>query len=253
MSHAQLSVQLYTVREALSGDLPGTLKRIADLGFTNVELYGFADRADEYSELLPGLGLSAPTGHARLVGEDLAPIFAAAKKIGITTVIDPHIDRELWTTRDDVANSAAQINEIAAAGAAEGLTIGYHNHWWETENLIEGKPALEVFAEYLDPAVILEVDTYWAEVGGAPAAALLERLGSRVTAIHVKDGAVNQNDKEQVAVGSGKIGVLDILAAAPEALRVVELDDFDGDVFDALRDSYAYLTANDASLRAVTA
>jgi hypothetical protein len=77
-----------------------------------------------------------------------------------------------------------------------------------------------------------------------PAVGLLERLRERVGFIHVKDGDVSRDNLSQVGVGSGRMPVLDILAAAPHAVRVVELDDFDGDVFDALADSVAFLTAN---------
>jgi sugar phosphate isomerase/epimerase len=237
-------VQLYSVRDALAADLPGTLRRVADLGYTNVELFGFVDLADQYSELLPAVGLSAPSGHGSLLGADVDGIFAAATKIGVKTLIDPHIERTRWSTREDVTASATELNAIALKGADHGLTIGYHNHWWETENRIDGTPALEVFADLLDPAVVLEVDTYWAEVGGISAAELLTRLGDRVQLLHVKDGAITQDDQDQVAVGSGQIDVLAILAAAPQALRVVELDGFDGDVWDAVRDSFTYLTAN---------
>jgi sugar phosphate isomerase/epimerase len=244
VSDPVLSIQLYTLRNALAADLPGTLGRVAEIGYRNVELFGFVDLADQYSEVLPTLGLSAPSAHARMLGEDLEPIFAAAKKIGVTTVIDPHIDRALWTTREDIASAASQLNEIAKAGADHGLTIGYHNHWWETENRIDGTPALEVFAALLDPAVVLEVDTYWAEVGGVDAAGLLERLGTQVQFIHVKDGDLTQDNLAQTAVGSGRIGVAGILAAAPQALRVVELDDFAGDVFDAAKESFDFLVAS---------
>jgi sugar phosphate isomerase/epimerase len=247
VSQSQLSVQLYTVRDALASDLPGTLRRVADLGYRNVELFGFVDLADQYSEVLPSLGLTAPSGHARLLGQDVAVIFEAAKKIGVTTVIDPHIDRALWTTKQDIASAAAALNEIAKIGADHGLTIGYHNHWWETENRIDGAPALEIFAAHLDAEVVLEVDTYWAEVGGFSAVDLLRSLGERVQLIHVKDGPITHDDEDQVAVGSGKIDVLGILAAAPQALRVVELDNFNGNIFDALADSFAYLTANGVS------
>lgn len=244
MSQAPLSVQLYSVREALSADLPGTLRRVADLGYRNVELFGFLELADQYSELLPAMGLAAPSAHARLLAQDVTAIFTAAEKIGVTTVIDPSIDRELWTTRHSIAQAAASLNEIAKTGADHGLRIGYHNHWWETENRIDGSPALEVFADYLDDEVVLEVDTYWAEVGGVPAADLLRHLGERVQLIHVKDGAITRDPKDQVAVGSGKVDIVGILAAAPQALRVVELDGSAGDVFEALRDSFGYLTAN---------
>jgi sugar phosphate isomerase/epimerase len=244
VSQSQLSVQLYSVREALASDLPGTLRRVADLGYRNVELYGFVDLADQYSELLPAVGLAAPSAHARLVGQDVAAIFTAAKKIGVATVIDPHIDRELWTTRQDISAAAASLNTIAKVAADHGLTIGYHNHWWETENRIDGAPALAVFADHLDAGVILEVDTYWAAVGGVSAADLLRTLGERVQLIHVKDGPLTHEDQDQVAVGSGKVDILDILAAAPQALRVVELDGCSGDMFDALADSFTYLTTN---------
>ena len=244
MSDSPLSVQLYTVRDALAADLPGTLSRISAIGYRNVELYGFVDRVDEYAELLPTFGLSVPSAHAHLVGDDVAPIFDAARRLGITTIIDPHIERERWTTRDDVAASATAINALSAIGTDYGLAVGYHNHWWEAGNTIDGTPAIEVFADLLDDAVVLEIDTYWAEVGGLPAPQLLTRLGQRVKFIHVKDGAVTHNNEEQTAVGSGKIDVLSVLAAAPQAMRVVELDGFNGDVFEALSDSFVYLTSN---------
>jgi sugar phosphate isomerase/epimerase len=91
--------------------------------------------------------------------------------------------------------------------------------------------------------VVLEVDTYWAQVGGADVPALLGRLGDRVTAIHVKDGDGTLDTSAQVAVGDGTIAVADILAAAPAALRVVELDDFTGDIFAAVAGSFTYLTS----------
>lgn len=245
MSNSDLSVQLYTVREALAADLPGTLRRIADIGFTAVEPFGFVDLADQYAELLPATGLSAPSAHAGLVGKDVDAVFAAATKVGVQTVIDPHIDRTLWTTREDITASAAALNIVAKSAAEHGLVIGYHNHWWETENSIDGVPAIEVFAEALDDAVVLEVDTYWAEVGGVSAPELLGRLGDRVQLIHVKDGPATRRNEDQTAVGSGTLNIAAILAAAPQARRVVELDDFTGDVFDAVRDSYAWMTAND--------
>lgn len=236
-----LSVQLYTVRGQLADNLPGTLDAIAGIGFTNVEPYAFVERAAEYQEHLTRLGLSAPTAHVRLIDADLDAVFAAAKRLGISTIIDPHIDESRWTSRDSVATIARDLKAIAAQAADHGLAVGYHNHAFELENRIDGVAALEVFADEVGNAVALEVDTYWAEVGGEDAPALLARLGDRVKALHVKDGPKNKNDKEQVAVGAGSMPVGKILAAAPNALRVIELDDHDGDVLQAVADSYAFL------------
>ena len=99
-----------------------------------------------------------------------------------------------------------------------------------------------MLADQLSPEVVLEVDTYWAYAGGADVPALLGRLGDRVAALHVKDGDGTLNTKAQTAVGSGVLPVLDFLAAAPHALRVVELDDSAGDRMQAVADSRTYLT-----------
>lgn len=242
MSHAPLSVQLYTVRGAISEDLPGTLARLAGIGFTNVELYDFVTRADQYREALAATGLSAPTAHARLIGTDVDEIFAAAASLGVKTVIDPHIAEERWTTAEGVASIAADLNALVEKAAGYGLSIGYHNHAFEFENRIDGVAAYEVLAAQLDPRILLELDTYWAAVGGDDPAAVLTRLGDKVKFLHVKDGPITKVNEDQLPAGAGAVDITAILTAAPAALRVVELDDYTGDVFDAVTESYRYLT-----------
>jgi sugar phosphate isomerase/epimerase len=180
--------------------------------------------------------------------DDQRPAFEAAVRLGIGLVIDPHVDRTLWTTADDIAVTADKLNAAARRAAEFGLTVGYHNHHFELENRIDGRPALEVLVDALDPAVVLEVDTYWAHAGGVDPVELLQRLGRRVVAIHIKDGDGTLDPQAQVAVGSGSLPIQAIIDAVPElAIGVVELDDFDGDVFDAVEDSYRFLTGKATS------
>jgi sugar phosphate isomerase/epimerase len=238
-----LSVQLYSVREAFADDPAGTLARLADLGFTQVEPYGLAEHAAVLRTALPAAGLTAPTAHAKLIGVDQAAVFAAAKECGVGVVIDPFVPAEQWQNPADVAATAAALNDAAKLAADHGITVGYHNHWWELQNEIDGRSALEVFADQLDQELILEVDTYWAAAGGADAPALLRRLGDRVGALHIKDGDLATDPSGQVPAGQGRVGVDAILAAAPAALRVVEFDAYDGDIFEGLAASHAYVTA----------
>jgi sugar phosphate isomerase/epimerase len=242
MTSSKLSVQLYTVRELLREDVGGTLRRLADIGFEQVEPFAFVSFGDELAEGLRETGLSAPTTHQRLVGEDVEPIFEAARALGITTVIDPHIADERWTTAESVASVAADLNALAGIAAGYGLTVGYHNHSHELRNQFDGVTALEALAENLDDAVVLEVDTYWVAAAGVDPVALLHKLGDRVQAIHVKDGPGSLEPLDQVAVGSGSLPIREIVEAAPQALRVIELDDSRGDRFQAVADSYAFLT-----------
>ncbi|TWD79916.1 sugar phosphate isomerase/epimerase [Kribbella amoyensis] len=238
-----LSLQLYTVRHKLEEDFDATLARIAEIGYRKVEPFGVVGMADKLAEALPKYGLSAPTTHAGLLREEsLAPTFEVAKKLGIGTVIDPFVDPAKWQSADDIKATADALNQAAAEAAEHGITIGYHNHHFELESKVDGVHGLEILAANLSDNVILEVDTYWAAVGGADVPALLGRLGDRVKALHVKDGDGTLDNKAQVAVGDGTIAVTDILAASPGALRVVELDDFSGEIFDAVEGSFRYLS-----------
>jgi sugar phosphate isomerase/epimerase len=240
------SVQLYTVREALTADVDGTLERLAGMGYRQVEPFRLLDYAEQLRPALSRHGLAAPTTHQALVGQDLDAVFGTARELGIGTVIDPFVDPARWQAESDVVELAEGLNEAAATAAGYGVRVGYHNHHFELESMIGDRHALEVFADHLAPEVVLEVDTYWAYAGGADVPALLRRLGDRVTALHVKDGDGSLDPKAQVAVGSGTLPVPDILAAAPDALRVVELDDTAGDVFDALEASRAFLRSSSA-------
>ncbi len=239
-----LSVQLYTVRDALTADLPGTLQRLADIGFTNVEAFGFVDRADALREALDAAGLASPSGHARLLDageQDLERIFHASVTVGLGTLIDPHIDEARWTTREDVEAIARELSALAPRAADHGLTLGYHNHAFEFSNRIDGVSAYEVFADALSDDVVLELDTYWVTVGGDDPVAVLGKYGDKVQFLHVKDGDGSHDDKKQVAVGNGIMPIADIVAAAPDAQHVIELDDHEGDVFQAVADSYTFL------------
>jgi sugar phosphate isomerase/epimerase len=241
-----LSLQLYTVRGKLEEDFDATLARIAEIGYMKVEPFGVTAYADRLADALPKHGLSAPTTHAGLLRDEAGPIYAAAKRLGITTVIDPHTDPARWQSADDIKVIADGLNKAAVEAADHGITVGYHNHQFELESKIGGAHGLEILVDNLSDDVILEVDTYWAAVGGADVPALLKKFGDRVKAIHVKDGDGTLDNKAQVAVGDGVIAVRDILAAAPNALRVVELDDFTGEIFDAVEGSYAFLTGEGA-------
>ena len=245
VDHPQLSVQLYTVREAIQENLAETLARVAAIGFEQVEPYGFPN-TEGLGDALRAAGLTAPTGHAHFVAEndaELNRVFASANSLGIDIAIDPHVGPERWQTEESVRAIAAELGHAATIAAGYGVTVGYHNHAHEFESHIAGQTAFEFFADVVDPAVRLEVDTYWATVGGSDPVAVLNRLGDRVAAIHVKDGPGTPDTKDQVAVGSGSLPIRDILAAAPHALRIVELDDSRVDRFTAITDSFNWLVA----------
>jgi sugar phosphate isomerase/epimerase len=240
------SVQLYSVRDAVAEDLDGAVARLAEIGLEHVEPYAFHERTADYQRAFAAAGLTAPSGHAPVLASDNPEaIFDAAAALGMATVIDPFVPAEHWQTAEQVAELAERVNHLATLATARGLEFGYHNHAWELSTRIEGRHALELFVGHLAPEVVLEVDTYWAAVGGADTPALLAALGDRVQLIHVKDGTLDGDVDKQQPAGSGEVGVPAILAAAPQATRVIEFDAYAGDVFAGIAQSFAWLTEND--------
>jgi sugar phosphate isomerase/epimerase len=236
------SLQLYTLRNAISEDLPGTIRKVAEIGFTQVEPYNFVATAKELGAALKENGLTAPSGHAPLLSQDQDEIFAAAKELGISTVIDPYLPAEHWQNAEDIQATAAKLNAAAKKGAEYGIRVGYHNHAWELESTIEGRTALEYFADLLDPELVLEVDTYWVAVGGQDPVDILTKLGDRVKLIHIKDGPLNTDTKAQQPAGKGSVPVLAVIAAAKSLeTGVVEFDDYAGDIFEGITESLAFL------------
>jgi sugar phosphate isomerase/epimerase len=240
-----ISVQLYSVREQMAADRDATLRRIAGLGYQAVEPYNPAQDPKGLRALADDLGLTISGTHAGgLVREpEPGPTLEAVAQLGTELAIVPAgIPEQEFTTLDGISRAADLLNGLAQQAAGYGLKLGYHNHWWEIEPKIDGVHALELLAQRLSPQVFLEIDTYWAAVGGAQVPELLERLGDRVVALHVKDGPMVK-DEPNTAVGAGAMPVPAILAARPDAWRVVELDSCATDVFEALAASHHHLTA----------
>jgi sugar phosphate isomerase/epimerase len=236
------AVQLYSVREQLPGDRKGVLERIAAAGYGAVEGFSILTDTVGLHADLDAAGLSVSSVHAIPSGDQAADVLAAARTLGAATVIVPILPPERFATAESVAAVAAELNEMAARTADAGLRFGYHNHDFELSSIVDGTPALEVLADLLDGDVLLEVDTYWAAVGGQDVPALLRRLGDRVRFLHVKDGPIVNRQDTMTAVGSGRMPVAEILAAAPAAeWHIVELDRCATDMLTAVEESLQWL------------
>ena len=242
MTSNPLALQLYTVRDQLASGRKAVLGAIRGYGYAAVEPYDVLTDPEALRADLDEAGLAVCAVHAKALGEDAGAFLDGAKTVGADTVIVPWAPPERFADADAIAELARELNEGAARAAGLGLRFGYHNHAFELA-MVGGRTGLEALADALDPAVLLEVDTYWAAVGGQDVPKLLGRLGDRVRYLHVKDGPVTKDDP-MTAVGGGRMPVAEILAACPSAeWHVVELDRCATDVLTAVRDSLSWLTS----------
>ncbi|EWS82380.1 xylose isomerase [Brachybacterium phenoliresistens] len=239
----QISLQLYSVRDALAQDHLGTLRRLVEMGFDTAEPYHLVEQRDDLVRAREELGIAFPSAHQSFLGDgELGPVLEAARAVGVRYLVDPFWNPEDWTDAGAVRALADRLNRRAAEAAGSGITVGYHNHHFELASQLEGRSALELFADELEPGIVLEIDTYWAVVGGADITALLGALGERVKLVHLKDGDLAEDPAGQLPLGEGRMPLAETLAASRRAeLGVIEFDAYAGDIFEGVAASRTHL------------
>ena len=247
---APISVQLYSLREETAADFPAVLARLGAKGFVGVELAGFGSLTPPaLRAALDNAGLVVSSAHVGFAeAAEFETALDAHQPLGCETVVIPALSHKAFTDVDTVRAIADRVNALAVVAQARGMSLGYHNHFWEFAPMPDGRPALLHLFEHLAPAVFAEVDIYWAQVGGSDPKGLVTELGSRVGLLHVKDGPADEPPSAMVAVGDGAVDVPGVLAASPSARwHIVELDRCETDMFDAVERSYDYLVGSGLS------
>lgn len=239
---ADLGVQLYSVREELAVDYVGTIERLAAAGYNAVEPAGmFGESVESAVQLYESLGLKVPSLHGPILKADQrAAVLETASALNAKFIVCAFIPPDEFATLAQVESHCDALNEANAEVQAAGFTLLYHNHWWEYENHEYGVP-LEIMLNLLDPTVGIELDIYWAKVGGADPVSALNALGSRLKLLHAKDGPATKDDPMQ-ALGEGVMNYPALLPYATAAeWKIVELDRCATDMLEALEKSAAYM------------
>lgn len=203
----RLSLQLFTVRDAMASDPEGTLSAISDMGLEYVELAGTYDKpAAEFADLLSRHNLKPSGTHNGI--ESLEQTFEAVvadnKSLGNEWVIVPWIPEE----RRKWSDMALGLNKIGEKLAAEGLKLAYHNHDFE---LKADKGLRRLVAETVPASVAFQIDLGWVQYAGEDPANLLYELSSRVPLVHLKDMAPDRENPHVVA-GDGAVNWDEVLA-----------------------------------------
>jgi sugar phosphate isomerase/epimerase len=243
----RVGVQLYSVRDMMKADLPGTLAQVAGIGYKEVEFAGYFGRtAAQIRELLKRNKLSSPSSH--LPFESLQSGWQKqlddAKIAGHEWVTIAWIPEEKRQTLDDWKSHAALFNRAGEQAKAAGLRFAYHNHDFEIRP-VGGTRPLDLLLSSTDPKLVdFELDLYWVVFGGGSPLDFFNRYPKRFKMVHVKDSA-GPPDNKMVDVGQGKIDFRSIFAQSEKAgikHYFVEHDQ-PADPIATLRNSYNYLHA----------
>jgi sugar phosphate isomerase/epimerase len=245
MRHDQIALQLYTVRRLAARDLAGTLRAVAAAGYGAVELAGLPDvPARELAALLGAANLRVVASHEGIerLRHDVTSVAERLEAVGCPRVIVPWMPEDDRRDGDAVRRFAVELGGFAEELERHGLSLGYHNHDFEFAAL-EGTTVWDVLLAELTPEVELELDVYWAAVGGRDPVAEIRANARRIRLLHMKDRAIG-DEPHDAPVGDGVLPFPDLIEVARSAgveWFVVEQDE----PADALADigrSFAYLT-----------
>jgi sugar phosphate isomerase/epimerase len=241
----RIGVQLYTVRDAMAQDFDGTIAKVAEIGYQEVEFAGYYNRdAKAVRALLDKVGLTAPSTHVGfdVLGDAWQKVLDDSQVIGHRYVVVPSIPDDLRNTLDGYRRAAEQFNKAGEAAQKAGIQFGYHNHNMEFQP-VEGRMPYDVLLEACDPHLVqMEMDLYWIKFADADPLPYFAKWPGRFPLVHVKD-MDGSPQHTMMDVGSGVIDWKAIFARRDQAgIRhfIVEHDQ-PASPFDSIRASYKYL------------
>lgn len=251
-----ISIQLYTVREALGGE-PGfdaTLRAIAEFGYPKVEQAGYYGRtAQQLKAFYDEIGVSCTSSHDGISGsrQELDQKIENALTLGQSFIVVPYLNSD---NLDDWKMWAEQMNAEAEVARSAGLRYGYHNHAHEfTIDLGGGRTPWEVLTEEFDPKLVhLEIDIYWAVTGGINSGDgvddpegftldVIRRAPQKVLQYHVKDRDPATGDMADL--GTGHIDFARIFRGHRVLEYIMENDTPDVTPLQTAQVGYDYLRA----------
>lgn len=249
-----IGLELYTVRTELEKDFPGTLHKVAAIGYKEVELYGFLNKpAAEIRQRLGDSGLTSVVAHYDLTLKDrLTREIDYAKELGLHYMLIAWLKPEERRSLDDYKHHADFFNHAGGQCKKAGIQFGYHNHNFEFKTY-NGVLAFDELLRRTDPHLVqIEMDCFWITYAAKDPVEYFRKYPGRYPLLHIKDRkpgygvSVDVDDKPGpfTEVGRGVIDWKPIFAAVPVAgvkRCFVEQDFCDGSPFESARISYEYL------------
>ena len=250
----QIGIQLWSVRDALQSDVPGTIEKLGQMGYTFVEAAGYNDgqfygmEPADFKALLEKNGMTMKGSHT---GIDLPKegewdnamawwdaCIAAHKAAGAEWIVKPSMGGEAYRSLDTLQMYCDYYNAIGEKCNAAGIRFGYHNHAHEFETELEGHTFYNYLVENTDPdKVMFELDLYWIKAGGKEALDYFQKYPGRFELYHVKD---------ETELG-GTDATMDFKplfdAAAQSGMKnyIVEVERYNYDPVESVRMSYDFL------------
>lgn len=254
-----LAIQFYTIRDAVSDNLEKALEKLAALGFTELEIYGyngtfFGKSRTEFLTILKQTGLKVISSHhtTGIIHQDEGTLLYGWEKgvedlhfIGSQYMVCSYIFPEERTV-ENYKKLPELFDKCGKATQKAGIQFAYHNHDFEFEKLENDKSVYDFILENTSSErVKMELDLYWISKAGLDPLAYFEKYPGRFPLWHVKD--MKAGTKDFTEIGNGLIDFKKIFSAKERAglqYWFLEQDSSDKDIFESIRISKKYILEN---------
>jgi sugar phosphate isomerase/epimerase len=214
-----IGLELYSVRDDLKKDLPGTVTAVAKLGYEVVEFYSpyfdwTVDQAKEYRKLLDGLGircLSTHNGTNAFTADGLKKAIELNQIIGSKYIVLASPGKV--ATVDGFKELATTLTAAVETLRPLGMAAGFHNHQMEWRP-IDGQRPMDILAANTPKDFALQLDAGTCVEAGADPVAWIKANPGRIKSMHLKDWAPGNERGYRVAFGEGDVPWKAMFAAA---------------------------------------
>ncbi len=183
-----IGAQLWCARKECRLDFPGTIAKIADIGYEGVEFAGYYGySAAELRKILDANGLACCGTHIKiesLLGDELQKSIEFSKTLGNSYLIVSGLNEKVYNSGKKWLEAADMFNRIAATVQPHKLRIGYHNHLNEFKPM-DGEWPWNILADNTAKEVILQLDTATCCQSGADPLQVLKRNPGRIVTSHL--------------------------------------------------------------------
>jgi sugar phosphate isomerase/epimerase len=255
-----IGLQLYTLRNEVSKDLKSTIARIAQIGYKNVETFGYSDgkyfglSTADFAAIFKQNNLNTPSGHYTLPDylskgdvDDLKRAVEDSKPLSHDFFVVPYLVDTLRTSLDDYKRLADRLNKAGGIVKDAGMRLAYHNHNFEFKDWGDGKTGYDILLTQTDQKLVFfEMDMYWVTKAGADPIKLIQANPGRFKMWHVKD-MDSTPEKTFTEVGTGVINYKEIFKYKKLSGMehfFVEQDQIKIDPYDSISKSLEYIKNN---------
>ncbi len=245
----KLGLQLFTIGGYLkdADTIRESFRKMKEIGYDVAQTAGCAIPYDEFGKIAAEEGIEICGTHDsfNLMLNETEKAIELHKALGTTNM---GIGGTGTNTVEEVEKFIEDANKVANMIYEHGFKFTYHNHSHEFRTLENGKTAMDMFVEGLDPKkTSFCLDTYWVQYGGGDVRYWIEKLAGRLDILHMKEMGRNNEGPYITEIGNGNMwweGIMESAAKAGVKYYVVEQDRCPGDPFDSIKKSSEYIHKN---------